>query len=498
MKSLFINLHGDTNMTAAYLHSLIDKAGFDITTVHFRRYLAEVNKPTQTELIILRKVVKKINPEVIMISVNSITFWTAVEVSKLFPTKKIIWGGVQPLIDPESCLKHVNIIIRGEGDEAIIDLLNALQNNKSYDKIKNVWVKKKGKIIKNDFRPLIKDLDALPFPDYSDHNKLYILGNKIYKKNPIPHIKYSYNISFSRGCPFSCTFCINHFYNKIFNYKYLRRRSVDSAIKELLLAKKNSPKIKSIGFWDDIFMNDPKWLKEFAYKYKKYINLPFFAYGNANFITEENMKLLKKAGIHFFELGLQTGSEHIRKNIFKRMDTDEKILKADQIIHKYKIPVGYDLIFSEFENEEDLKNGLKFLLKLKKPFKIGRHKLVYYPNFEITNMALKEGLITLDSVASINPDVKTQEITKKNVEKNAAMNYHYLIGKRYIPNRLILYIFNSKWHKKYPHLLTEMASFINKMENLNYSIKSVFSLLLDGEFKYVYHRLLNKKEFMPS
>ena len=46
MKSLFINLHGDTNMTAAYLHSLVDKAGFDVTTIHFRRYLAEVNKPT--------------------------------------------------------------------------------------------------------------------------------------------------------------------------------------------------------------------------------------------------------------------------------------------------------------------------------------------------------------------------------------------------------------------------------------------------------------------
>ena len=191
MKSVFINLHGDTNMTCAYLHSLIDKAGFNITTVHFRRLGYEIELPSQVELDTLKRCIDNLNPDVIMMSVNSMSFWTAIAVSQLFKDKKIIFGGVQPMIDPERCLKYVDIIVRGEGDEAIIELLEAIKNNKPIDKIKNVWCKNKGKIIRNDFRPLIQNLDTLPFPDYSDKNKLHVLGSSIQESNPFPHSKYA-------------------------------------------------------------------------------------------------------------------------------------------------------------------------------------------------------------------------------------------------------------------------------------------------------------------
>jgi len=497
MKIVFINLHGDTNVTVAYLHSLIEKAGFDITTIHFRRLITELTPSTKAELETLKRVIKKINPEVILLSVNSISFWNAVTITNIFKNKKVIWGGVQPLIDPERCMEYVNIIVRGEGDGAAIDILNAIQNKKPLDKIKNVWLKKGNKIIKNDFRPLIQNLDELPYPDFSDKNKLYLLGSKVYKKNPLPHSNYEYNVTFSRGCPFSCTYCINHFYNKTFKNKYLRRRSVNSAINELRLAKKLYPKLKNINFWDDVFMMDTNWVREFVKKYKKYINLPFFAYGNATFVNNVNMGLLKSAGISFFELGVQSGSEKIRKNIFGRIDSDKQILQANEIIHRYNIPVGYDLIFSEFETEDDIEEGLKFMLKLNKPFKIGRHKLAYYPNFEITQRGLKEGKIKKEQIASIDSEIRTQEITKKEAGKKSIMNYHFFLGKRYIPNKFITYMFKNKWHKKYPRLLTNVGGFINKMEHAKFSFENMFRMLLRGEFKYVFNRLINKNEYMP-
>jgi radical SAM superfamily enzyme YgiQ (UPF0313 family) len=491
MKSLLINLHGDTNMTAAYLHSLIDKAGFEINTIHFRRLFYDLTLPSYQELSTLKKLVDNLNPKVVLMSVNSMSFWIAVELSKLLKGRKIVWGGVQPLIEPERCLEYADIIVRGEGDEAIIELLTALQKNKSYNNIKNIWTKKGDKIIKNDFRLLIDNLDILPIPDYSNKNKFYLLGTKIYRDNPLPHSKYEYNITFSRGCPFSCKYCLNHFLNKIFNNKYLRRKSVASAISELIQAKKLFPKLKSINFWDDVFMLDNKWLREFAKEYKQKINLPFFAYGNATFVNEENMKLLKHAGISFFDLGLQSGSWEIRNKIFGRIDTDEQILKADKIIHKLKIPVGYDIIFSEFETEESMEKGIEFLLKLQKPFKVQRNKLAYYPNFDITNLALKEKKITLDQIASKSQDIRSQIMNANSAERYPSIVYYYLLGKKLIPNVFVKFMLKNKWHYKHPKLLRTFGKLIDKLENFRYSFKSMFIMLARGEIRYVYNRLLN-------
>jgi len=492
MRIAFINLHGDTNMTAAYIHSLLEKNNFEIKTIHFRRLLFALVPPSKKELINLQRVIDKINPEIILMSVNSMSFWDAVKITEMFKNRKIVWGGIQPLIDPERCLKHVEIIVRGEGDETIIDLLKAIKNKKDIHKIKNVWLKKEGEIIKNDFRPLVKNLDQLPFPDYSEKNKIYILGEKVYSKNPLPHSKYSYNITFSRGCPFSCTYCINHFLNRLFRNKYLRKRSVDSVIKELILAKKRFSHLEHINFWDDVFIGDIKWLEEFVKKYKKYIHLPFFAYGNATLVTRKNIALLKEAGLSFFDLGIQSGSEKIRKDIFGRIDSNEQILRADKILHDLNINVGYDIIFSEFETEKEMGEGINFMLKLRKPFKVHRNKLAYYPNFEITKRALKEKKISLKDVASINPNIRTQIITKKEAGKNSLMNYYYFMGYRLIPNFFVKYIFKNKWHIKYPRLLTELGELINRWEHVKYSIKSMFKMLKKGEFRYVQNRLFKK------
>lgn len=493
---MLINLHGDTNMTASYLHSFLEKKGFDIRSVHMGRLLYEFLPPTENDKNALKKLSEKINPDAILMSVNSMSFWNGVAVTELFKDIPVIWGGLQPMVDPESCLKHVNIIVRGEGEGAIVDLLKKIKEKKSIDKIENIWIKRGNKIIKNKFRPLLSNLDELPFPDYSPKNKFYILGGKIYKNNPLPHFKYEYNITSSRGCPFSCKYCVNHMYNKMFNNKYLRRRSVNSVMNELREAKKNMPKLKVINFWDDVFINDISWLEDFLEKYNKEIKLPFFAYGNAKYVNDKVIKLLKKSNIIFFDLGLQSGSEYIRKDVFGRIDSDKDILKADKILAEHKITRGYDVIFSEFETEETFREGVDFFLKLKKPFKVQRNVLAYYPNFEITNIALKEKKIKKERIASYGKEVTSQIMSKKESEKFPLMNYYYFFGKKFIPNFFIKYMIKNKWHKKYPKKIVFVGELINKIEHSSYSIKSMISWFSRGEFRYVRNRIFNKKDLI--
>ncbi len=482
-------------MTAAYLHSFLKNNGHDIKSVHFGRLLYEFSPPTEEDKATLKKLSEEINPDVILMSVNSMSFWNAIDVTNILKNVTVIWGGLQPMVDPESCLKHVDIIIRGEGEGAILELLKNIKENKPIDNIKNVWINKNNNIIKNVFRPLLKNLDELPFPDYSSKNKFYILGGKIYEQNPLPHFKYEYNITSSRGCPFSCKYCANHVYNKVFNNKYLRRRSVDSVMEELRIAKKNFPKIKNINFWDDVFINDISWLKDFLEKYKEEIDLPFFAYGNAKYVNDEVIKLLKESNISFFDLGLQSGSEYIRKDIFGRIDSDEDILKADKILDKYKMRRGYDVIFSEFETEETFREGIDFLLKLKKPFKVQRNVLAYYPNFEITERALRENKITRDRVASYSNSVTSQIMNKKESEKFPLMNYYYFLGKKSIPNSFIEYMMRNNWHNKHSKRMVYVGEMINKIEHLSYSIKSMGYWFFRGEFTYIKNRIFNKRSF---
>ena len=82
----------------------------------------------------------------------------------------IIVGGIHPTIRPEECLDYADYVCVGEGEEVIPELANRLEKNKRIDDIKNIWLKKNGKIVKNKLRPLIKDLDKLPVPTFKSEN----------------------------------------------------------------------------------------------------------------------------------------------------------------------------------------------------------------------------------------------------------------------------------------------------------------------------------------
>ena len=94
---------------------------------------------------------------------------------------RIIFGGIHVTLAPEECIKDNEIICIGEGEGAILDVANAVKNNKPLDKIPNLWIKKNDKIIKNPVRDLIDNLDELPYPDYGIENHYVLDNNKIRK-----------------------------------------------------------------------------------------------------------------------------------------------------------------------------------------------------------------------------------------------------------------------------------------------------------------------------
>ena len=145
------------------------------------------------------------------------------------------------------------LLCRGAGEGALLDLVEALEQGKDYRNIPNLWVRgQNGEICKNDPRPLIADLDALPFWD----REVFHIGAHLQKEGAlgITVHKGIMPVAAGRGCPFRCTYCTNEPLQEIYRGKgiFVRKRSVENIISELKTLKENYP-VEVFEFWDEDF-----------------------------------------------------------------------------------------------------------------------------------------------------------------------------------------------------------------------------------------------------
>ena len=318
----------------------------------------------------------------------------------------ILWGGIHPTIRPQECLDYADLICLGEGEEALVELVKKMEEGQDYRHIAGIWAKDKFNIITNEIRPLIQDLDSIPFPDYYDYENHYILDGKYIKKMSEALLdKYClghYMTMPTRGCPFGCSYCCNNTINKMHSYQgIVRKRSVDNVIKELLQAKNSWPNMKTVYFDDDaFFLYTLEELREFCDKYKKYIGLPLGVGGiTPSTLTREKLSLLVDAGVKSVRMGIQSASESTKK-LYRRNYSNQMVIAAARIINEFKDRIDtpqYDiLIGNPWEKNEDLIKTLIFLTQLPRPYYFSTYLLTLYPETELYKKAKQEGLITND------------------------------------------------------------------------------------------------------
>jgi radical SAM superfamily enzyme YgiQ (UPF0313 family) len=256
---------------------------------------------------------------------------TSEEIKKNCSTP-IIVGGPHATFYPQ-LIENPNIdyICQGEGEQALLDLLNALANNPQGIKdIHNIWSKDvSGNIIKTNLRPLIENLDTLPFSDFGIYTKYSYL---------IPYFKDMYPIITNRGCPYNCSYCFNKSYKEIYKGKgrYLRRRSPQNVIEELVYMK-NTHHITKVNIVDDSFLTHPSWIEKFAEMYKREINLPFIICLEASQVNEKMVHILKDMGCICAKMGVETASDVKRQKVLNKRITTIQIREAARILKKYGI-----------------------------------------------------------------------------------------------------------------------------------------------------------------
>jgi anaerobic magnesium-protoporphyrin IX monomethyl ester cyclase len=204
-------------------------------------------------------------------------------------------------------------------------------------------------------------------------------------------ILYPYIIT-SFDCPFCCTYC------QPVKLK-IKRRGVAVCIQETIELKNN--KARSIAIWDDVFTSDKVWLKDFLDKWKKDVKLPFRCISHVKFINEDIVAQLKDAGCYLIDIGIQTGSEKLRKDILNRHETNEDILKACALIKKYRIKLIIDhMVYLPQESEATNLESYN-LYKQIAPDMVTVYRLVYFPKTKIIEHAIKNNILTLSDVPKI-------------------------------------------------------------------------------------------------
>jgi anaerobic magnesium-protoporphyrin IX monomethyl ester cyclase len=97
----------------------------------------------------------------------------------------IVWGGIHPTVQPEECLAYADVVCVGEGEEALVELANHITGEKSYQDVANLGYKSAdGGIVVNPVRPLVHDLDALPFPDFGPENHYVLHEGRVRPMTP--------------------------------------------------------------------------------------------------------------------------------------------------------------------------------------------------------------------------------------------------------------------------------------------------------------------------
>lgn len=379
--------------------------------VEMHDYHAEV---TEDDINVLLNQLEKLNPALIGISLQSTHFQIAKRLTQAIKAQfkaPVIWGGSHPTIDPQDCIKYTDIICTGEGFDALLELSKNVLQGKPYNNIKNLWINENGRIIKNEMRPLLKELDFLPFASFDNKNKIYIDAGRVELDKNIDYfgfgltddpLKTIHQTMTSFGCPMNCSFCIN-----ALPYDKFRRRSVSHVINELAEVKQNNPYLKIVFFWDNIFQINKQWCLEFSEAYREKINLPFFTYTHPLFTDMEILTALRKAGWSITVMGIQSGSYDLRKQLYHRNETNEQVLEAAYKLLKLKSVKGprkyfriyYDYVKNNpLEGKRELKDSLGLILKLPKGFIFQAFNLSFFPNYPITKEFLNKGYISEDDI----------------------------------------------------------------------------------------------------
>ncbi len=299
---------------------------------------------------------------------------------------KVVFGGVHPSAVPDRVLAcpEVDYVCVGEGDVAFPSLLRSLEKGGPAGPIPNIrYHAVDGTLVRGPQAGFVQDLDSLPWFDkqlWEDHIRIGDL----------------YITMASRGCPYRCTFCFNNFFARLPDGprgKYVRTRSVDHMIGELVAAKRRY-RIRFVDFEDDIFTVNRKWLKPFLQRYKREVGVPFQCLTHPQHMDDERAGWLAEAGCTWTQMGVQSADEDFKSETLRRRESSAHVERAMDALHKHGIKLKADHIFGLPGEPHAAQQQARELYAARTPTRIDTFWATFFPGTEMMAAARQAGLLT--------------------------------------------------------------------------------------------------------
>lgn len=331
------------------------------------------------------------DPDLVGFSSYTITHRWSVDVARAIKAKRrvpIVFGGPHVSGAPARSILEPSIdaVVEGEGEGALVDLLNASRDGElTRSDIPNTWVKGPNGPVQNPLRPLIEDLDKLPFAD------------KLPFYEQIPAFEREFYVISRRGCPYRCSFCEYSIFPRQYpGEKPVRRRSVEHLLRELTQWKARGV-MRKVFFWDAIFTLDARWMAEFAQRYSREVGLPFECYSHPHAMTREMAERLAEAGCAMVRVGVQTVNSDTLASMDRRGDRDRVAQTVDHL-RSVGIPYALDHILGlPGEGAEDQREAVRFYNEVR-PARIFVHWMTYLPGTTALERAREDGTLTAEQV----------------------------------------------------------------------------------------------------
>ena len=326
----------------AFLSAYLKERGHEVSLIDMQGLLMD-SEELATQLAAYR-------PDLVGVTAMTPTVPEALRVAaisrKVAPHAPVVLGGVHPTLDPAGVLadENVDYVIRGEGEEAMAALTEALATGAAPDDIDGVSFRRDGEPVIKGKAPLIADLNTLPLPDYEAFPvERYIEHNR--------HLRSIRGISMivSRGCPFQCTFCAVH---QTMGRNW-RIKSPQRVVDELV-ALKERHQLEGVWFKDSIFNLNREWVREFCrLMIEQRVDVAWQALTRIDLIDEEELKLMKRAGLTQLDLGIETGSPKSLVRLKKGITVD-KIREKVRLAKRHVKVFGFFMIGIPGEDETDV------------------------------------------------------------------------------------------------------------------------------------------------
>ncbi len=456
MKITIINVSGRMSSDGSRLISaLLKEANHEVKNLFLAR--PEPLMYQHSELEQLNGILNK--TDLVMIAVYSSYANRAVQVSDFihsnYPGMQVIWGGPHCIAAPQLCLRYADGVCFSEGDQAVIELVEKMEAGKDYHDTPNMAFNINGRQVVNRVLPPFSDLDSLPYHDYDLDDHYLLDGNLVHmNKNRLRErlAGYPYYIPIlyfvtSRGCPHKCAYCNNCRYVDMFGRTSIRLQSTDRVIDELVCTLKKLDFISFIGIGDDdFFVRSKGQIDAFARKYKEKVGLPFGVAVSANTFSEDKMDMLVDAGLKAVQMGVQSGSERVLKEVYNRKIKASRTKSVLEKLNFYQNASGVDvlvdfIIDNPYESRDDIAQSYKLIAELPRSIKMNIFYLSFFPGTPIYERALKDGIIEPFSEKSFRFFTRSHIRYQKNYETMLIifarfLRQHKNIGK-YIPNTLL-------------------------------------------------------------